>query len=60
MVIVEEQSVMLMRDVYFRDLEKIARLIREVMVKGENLGWAGEFCNYRGEEMGIGEYVRAI
>ena len=51
-IITNEQTVLLLRSVYYQDVNKIAKMIKEIMSVAYNGKWAGQLLDINFEEVG--------
>lgn len=60
MTLRDVQTVHIIKDIYLHDIDRIADILKEVIVDPQNCQWAGEFMRVNFEQMGVLESVRFI
>lgn len=60
LVIKKDQTILLLKDIYFSDIDKIARIIRSMMTSVDNIERVQCFLEGNFEKFGMVEAVRYI
>lgn len=54
------QTVLIIKETYFRDIDKIADILTKIILHDDNFRWADKFLTFPFDQMGVMESVRYI